>query len=192
MPRPSLKDVRSREILDAFLACVAKYGLDGSTLERIADQAGVQRTLLRHYLGNREDMVTRLMDHSLMRFMEMTQAMVEDLPSDDRWPALFERMFSTEIHEPRSAAVFQALVAACEQYPHLKEPLMSFVLEFERTIAQEIRSYFKAASTEDCAIVASGVTAIYFGVDATLPISPPEFWIDRQKQAALLLVRSLA
>ncbi|MEM6481655.1 MAG: TetR/AcrR family transcriptional regulator [Pseudomonadota bacterium] len=191
MPRPSLKNVRSREILDAFMMCVAKYGLDGSTLERIAEEAGVQRTLLRHYLGNREEMVTQLMDHTLTRFAEMTDEMVADLPETNRWPTLLERLFSNQSHQPGSAAVFQALIAASDQYPNLKDPLMSFVLDFENTLSREIKAFFTTASAEKCEVVASGITSIYFGVDAVLPLSPPDFWTDRQKKAALILQQSL-
>ena len=38
MPRPSVKAERTEEILDAFERCVARYGVEGSTLERIAEQ----------------------------------------------------------------------------------------------------------------------------------------------------------
>ena len=37
MGRPSLTEVRTVEILDAFERCVARYGLEGSSLERIAE-----------------------------------------------------------------------------------------------------------------------------------------------------------
>ena len=34
MPRPSLKAQRSEEILDAYERCVARYGVEGATLEK--------------------------------------------------------------------------------------------------------------------------------------------------------------
>ena len=72
MPRPSLKDAKSKEILDAFVRCAARFGLDGSTLERIADEAGIQRPMIRHYLGNRDQMIAKLLEHVNSRFDEMT------------------------------------------------------------------------------------------------------------------------
>ena len=68
MPRPSLKDQRSQEILDAYLTCVAHFGLDGATQERIAEEAGVKRPLLRHYLGNKDEMITALADYVVAGF----------------------------------------------------------------------------------------------------------------------------
>ena len=53
MGRPDLTEVRTAEILDAFERCVARFGLEGSSLERDAEEAGMKRSILRHYIGNR-------------------------------------------------------------------------------------------------------------------------------------------
>lgn len=55
--------MRRPQILDAFAACVARYGIDGSTLDRVAEEAGVTRALVRHYLGNRDEVVVALAEH---------------------------------------------------------------------------------------------------------------------------------
>ena len=62
MPRPSLKLQRSEEILDAFERCVARYGIEGTTLEKTAEEAGLQRSLLRHNVGNRDDLLNSLVN----------------------------------------------------------------------------------------------------------------------------------
>ena len=41
MARPIVKDQRRAEILDAFEACVARYGVEGATLAKTAEQAGL-------------------------------------------------------------------------------------------------------------------------------------------------------
>lgn len=60
MGRRSLAEERRGEILAAFERCIAREGID-VPLERIADEAGVQRSLIRHYLGNRDELVDQLM-----------------------------------------------------------------------------------------------------------------------------------
>lgn len=59
MGRKSMAEARRAEILAAFERCIARDGLD-VPLERIADEAGVQRSLIRHYLGNRDELVAQL------------------------------------------------------------------------------------------------------------------------------------
>ena len=138
MPRPSLKDVRTEELLDAFVRCVARFGLDGSTLERISEEAGVGRPLLRHYLGNREEMVELLLAHVLERFARMTDELIALLPSGNRVSALMDILFSQADQLPENAAVFQALVASSDRHPGVESSLMAFVHEFEAAIAAEI------------------------------------------------------
>ena len=43
MARPSVKDERTEAILAAFERCVARHGVEGATLQRTADEAGLAR-----------------------------------------------------------------------------------------------------------------------------------------------------
>jgi AcrR family transcriptional regulator len=69
MPRPNLSSTRRPQILDAFSTCIARYGLEGTSLERIAAEAGMKRTILRHYVGNRDNLVIETAQRILDRFM---------------------------------------------------------------------------------------------------------------------------
>ena len=70
MGRPNLTEIRSAEILDAFERCVARYGLEESSLERVADEAGMKRSILRHYVGNREDLVQGLAERVVTKYRQ--------------------------------------------------------------------------------------------------------------------------
>lgn len=56
--RPSLQDERRREILWAFIELVADRGLEHVSLDDVATAAGVQRAALRHFVGNRDDLIS--------------------------------------------------------------------------------------------------------------------------------------
>lgn len=56
--RPSVHDQRKREIVWAFIELVADKGLEHISLDDVAAAAGVQRAALRHFVGNREDLVS--------------------------------------------------------------------------------------------------------------------------------------
>jgi TetR/AcrR family transcriptional repressor of bet genes len=56
--RPSLQDQRRREIVWAFIELVADKGLEHVSLDDVAARAGVQRAALRHFVGNREDLIS--------------------------------------------------------------------------------------------------------------------------------------
>ena len=187
MARPSLKETRSEEILDAFIQCVARYGLDGSTTERIAETANVGRPLLRHYLGNRDEMVTRLLDHVTSRFTKMTDELVNSLPQKNRFETLMNRLFERKTNASENAAVFQALVAASDRHKEIRKPLISFITRFEKAITVEIMREKPKTDIETCRIAASGISAIYFNTDAIMPLKPTKTWRNYQKLAAQAL-----
>ncbi|MEO1194208.1 MAG: TetR/AcrR family transcriptional regulator [Pseudomonadota bacterium] len=191
MGRPSLKKERAFEILEAFMRCVARYGLDGSTQDRIAEEAGVNRTLLRHYVGNRDEMVAALLDHIESRFDEMTLALVQDLPPQERSRRLLDRLFAAETHATIDAAVYQALVAASDRYPGIRDRLTDFLDRFEATLAQEFAREHPSAESETCSMVATGIAAIYFSFDSSLPLKPPPSWRLRHRAAADALLERL-
>jgi TetR/AcrR family transcriptional regulator, transcriptional repressor of bet genes len=49
---------RRRQIIDATVDCMAAHGVGGTTLERIADAAGMARGHVRHFAGNRDELLT--------------------------------------------------------------------------------------------------------------------------------------
>ena len=50
-------DDRRRSLMEATLTCVARHGLHGATVRRITEEAGVTVGLVRHYFGNKDDMI---------------------------------------------------------------------------------------------------------------------------------------
>ncbi len=58
-------DLRER-LLDATVACFARYGIDGSSLRQIATEAGVTPALLHYYFGGKEALVEAVIEERLM------------------------------------------------------------------------------------------------------------------------------
>lgn len=67
MARARVEAERLEAILEAFEACVVRQGIERTTLEDIARQAGQPRSLVRYFAGNRDDLVAMLVDRLLKR-----------------------------------------------------------------------------------------------------------------------------
>jgi AcrR family transcriptional regulator len=80
MPRPSIAAERREEILQAFETCALRKGLDATTLADVAEEAGLPRPLVRHFMGNRADMVTGLIERMMSR---ATQAIEHAIAAAD-------------------------------------------------------------------------------------------------------------
>ncbi|MCJ1960472.1 TetR/AcrR family transcriptional regulator [Novosphingobium mangrovi (ex Hu et al. 2023)] len=50
-------DERRQSLMEATLTCVARHGLDGTTVRRITEEAGVTPGLVRHYFGSKEELI---------------------------------------------------------------------------------------------------------------------------------------
>ena len=77
MGRKSLSEERAKQIINAFATCILKYGLHDSSLERIAEEAGVKRSIIRHYIGNRNEVLKALVDRITCRYIQELVAATE-------------------------------------------------------------------------------------------------------------------
>lgn len=188
MPRPSLKDQRSEQILDAYLTCVARFGLEGATQERIATEAGVKRPLLRHYLGNREDMIAALAAHVIAAFAEVTQALEAHFAATGTPAELIDALFEgDDAHDPRLMLAWQALATAAQNDPDLSRQLTQSYADFLAVIETVLTRAHTHAPAERIRAAAHGITACIQTIDALQPISPPAAWRTDLKAAALTL-----
>jgi AcrR family transcriptional regulator len=79
--RPSLAADRRRQVLDAFIELVADSGLEGMTLDDVAARAGVQRSVIRHYVGNRADLVQAAITELTARYTASVRRAVGSEPT---------------------------------------------------------------------------------------------------------------
>ncbi|MES0825410.1 TetR/AcrR family transcriptional regulator [Ruegeria sp. SCP11] len=192
MPRPSLKDQRSHEILDAYLTCVARFGLDGATQERIAEEASVKRPLLRHYLGNKDEMITALAEYVIAGFADSLEGLCQALPEDALPSDLVELLFSEDSGtDPRLMLAYQALVTAVPERPDLRQGLMESLTEFLDVVEAILRRAAKSASDANIRAATQGISAIFVSMDALSPLDPPQAWRAELKLAASMLATAL-
>jgi AcrR family transcriptional regulator len=64
MGRPSVRDQRREEIIDAVQKCIVDFGLTNTTLARIAERAGMQQSAIAHFVGNRDEVINAALERS--------------------------------------------------------------------------------------------------------------------------------
>jgi len=99
MARAKIEDKRKEQILQAFEACVIRHGLAKTTLQKVADEVGLPRSLVRYFVGNRSDMVDLL----IARMIERGEAMLATAQQggkasnlNDLLDTVFDGAFSNE------------------------------------------------------------------------------------------------
>ncbi|USG61102.1 TetR/AcrR family transcriptional regulator [Sneathiella marina] len=191
MARPTVKDERQKQILDAFATCVARYGVEGATLEKTAKQAGLARALIRHNVGNRIDLLDALLEQFLENSRHVTEDMVSALPEHNRTRTLCDWLFDPSSSDAQLVLVANALIAAASTNKTLARKMREWMHTFVAAINQVITEEYPEANVEKVSAVALGVTGIYFNVEALYPLGNVTVLAKDSKRAALLLLDTL-
>ena len=75
MGRPSNREERRRDILEAALVVMAKSGYDGASVQAIAKQAGLSAGLLHHHFGSKAAVLEALLLDLERRVRERAEAL---------------------------------------------------------------------------------------------------------------------
>lgn len=192
MARPSNKEEKAELILDAFERCIAKVGVEGATLKLVAEEASMARALLRHHVGNREDLIDAMVQRFLQRSSALNQELLAYLPSENRVPALLEVLFSPEnLQYSNDILVAEALINAAQTRPELSDKLLPWYQEFELIITDELACEYNASSKEDIEIVATGIVGIYFNVYSITGLGQVEKMLRLSQGACRKLISTL-
>ena len=192
MGRPNLTEVRTAEILDAFERCVAQFGLIGTSLERVADEAGMKRSILRHYVGNRDDLIHALAERVVAKYKSHFQRLLENASEKRRISDLLDLFFPDKpVESAESVMVVEALIAAGDKYPKVRELMLGYVDDLVSQTAVELRSAYPQATKQRCWGVAYGVVSICFNQESLSPLGLPSKYLTAARACSERLIQSL-
>lgn len=142
MGRPSLARVRRSQIVSAFIGLIAERGLEGVTLDDVAGAAGVQRAALRHFIGNREDLIIAAIEE-LTRSYEADVGWAEETTLDQ----LLGAMFSSELigNHPVEQQAWNELLAEAVRRPSTRGTIISAYDRHLGMLATAIRREYPQA-----------------------------------------------
>ncbi len=161
MARPSVADERRGQILDATLATIAERGISGTTLDRIADTAGMSRGHVRHFAGNRD----RLLLDAAKHFYADETGSPAILPTAvDSLSAAIDYLFGEEFSSSNSEnAIALAFVELSRSSPDIAAVLTEAYSSARTRLAAYVAAAKPALDPADCDWPAEGVLAIALG-----------------------------
>lgn len=193
MGRPDLTAVRTEEILDAFEHCVARYGLHGSSLERVAEQAGMKRSVVRHYMGNRDEMIVALAERVTAECHAQLETYVASASEQLRVDQLLAFFFpNTQADTTDSLMAVESLIAAAEDYPRVQELMTGYVEEMVNMTTDQLRLAHPNATKAQCWTVAYGVVGICYNHASLAPLALPTKYLKAARASARALTDTLS
>jgi AcrR family transcriptional regulator len=173
MGRPSMAAERREQILAAVTQCVGEYGLEGTTLERVAETSGFSRGHIRHYVGNREEMLEQFQHRLTSRYVERMREVYEAAEPGTRGTALVRFLFGKEWAPGADSAAINALMWAAAREESVRSHLRSNYLAMERTLVRALRADYPQAPPAECASTAYTLLCLAFAHSTLLELSFP-------------------
>lgn len=188
MGRKSLATERRAEILAAFEHCIVSDGLDVS-LERVAAVAGVQRSIIRHYLGNREQVLDELITRITREYLGQIRDALAETSIDTAPGRLLDMLFE---RAPENASwdkiIVDVLVSAKERYPRARQQLNDMFRAIVDLLAGELGRRYPLAPRERQRSVAYALFCLAMTNDDMLWLGfDPSYTASVRDSAALLL-----
>jgi len=78
MGRPSRREERRKQIVEAFSRVLARHGYAGATIAATADEAGVAPGLVHHHFDGKEDLLTTLLQELVSGFRQRVRHQQDD------------------------------------------------------------------------------------------------------------------
>lgn len=126
MGRKSLEEIRTQQLLEAFIACIPENGVDGTSLEKIAEKAGVTRSIIRHYIGNREMLMAELINHITKTSLVEFERILND-PEKTVMERLNIALFAPRDNWQTDKIVLNELVNAKEQSASIQKQIAALI-----------------------------------------------------------------
>jgi AcrR family transcriptional regulator len=160
MARPSLAEQRRPQLLDAYASCLVRYGVEGTTLDRVAEEAGVTRGLVRHYLGNRDEIERALGEHVREGYAVWLEELVGMSDREDRLDAAIDGILS---EQPRKLySVIDALFREAPLDPQIAGVLREIYTGFEHAMDVELAAALPASDAKARRRVAYAIVCMAF------------------------------
>ncbi|MFT4082876.1 MAG: TetR family transcriptional regulator [Nocardioides sp.] len=193
MGRPSLAEPRREQMLAAITRCIAKHGLAASTQEVIARESGFSRSHIRHYLGNREAVISAVWDHMLTPYsIKLTEALDDEDPAV-RTAQVIDFLFGPEMERKPEDLAIEALIDGSTRHPVLRRRIERTYHELEAQIATHLRSVNPRLSVAEAEEAGFAIVALSFGTSSLCDLGFPETrWLAMKATASRIIDHALA
>ena len=193
MGRKNLKDQRSSEIIAALERCIEKKGLESTTLEQVAQEAGTSRRIIRHYLGNREEMILTAINQIEKKHMDSAMEVMGDFQSEARLESALDYLFGKKFNSLPLNNLLAGLLASAVRGDDVIQGAMKRIYnKFQSTIEDELKRAFPRTERNDCRKAAFTIMTLAFGSGWMMQIGFSKQLTENNKATAFKVIQNLA
>jgi AcrR family transcriptional regulator len=191
MGRKSRGEERRETILAAFERCIARYGID-VPLEQIADEARIKRSMIRHYLGNRDELVDQVIARIAVGYPTLVAELLAAAVAGGV-AGVLDALFPTNPSATDWDNVIMAVVNTAQgRYPQAKQRLAAMMEQLVATVADTLAQLFPQAEAGRRSQIAYALLCLVQTHESLLWLGLDPHYSAAARASALLLLDSLA
>lgn len=191
MGRKSLKEQRVNEILNAFELCLVNKGLKSSSLDDIAIQAGMARKMLRHYVGNRNELIALGVSRIIERFNSAILEILDSKDTQNRFHNGIDFIFSEAFNDLPETKLVAALLPESLYDDNVKTAVQSIYISFKSGLEQELERFIPYSKMVERERTAYSIMCLAFGGGWMRNIGFDHKLNEQNKRIAISLITQL-
>ena len=152
----------------------------------------MKRSILRHYIGNRDEMIVALAERVVSKYRGAFQDFLGQTSDKNRPKELLSYFFPDKpVESTEDILVVEALIAAGEQYPDVRQLMFGYIDGLVTDLSKQLRLAFPDANKQECWNVAYGVVSICFNQESLSPMQLPPKYLRAARKCSEALFQSL-
>ncbi len=191
--RPPRSEERRLQIVEAFGRCLARNGLEATTLDDVAREAGLQRAMIRHYVGNRDTLVREATEHLAAQYRSRAAHALDQEGDALDVDALLDFFFLGDFVSgmPEQDRVVDSLLAAAASDPEACASLRSMYESFDELVRKHLTRCVPSAGPDRLAGVSWAIVCLAEQNTIMLGLGVPSRRSQELREIAYALVDSL-
>ena len=162
MPKVGMQPIRRKQLINATIQCIYQYGLLGTTVKKVSEQAGVSTGIINHYFGSKDDMLEATMREILRRHQALgIQKLRQCDTPESRIRAIIEINFSLEQTDPATVCTWLAFWAQAMHVPALSRLQRVNTRRLQTNLLYSLKSLLPEDQAEQAA---EGLAALIDGL----------------------------
>ena len=146
--RTRIQEEKEEVILEAALDVFSLRGFRGSTIDQIAEVAGMSKPNLLYYFRTKEGMHRALIDRVLENWLEPLRAFDPEGDPEEEVRSYIRRKLEMARDFPRESRLFANEIL--QGAPHIEDMLRGQLKDLVDEKAEVIRSWIRAGKIRDC------------------------------------------
>jgi AcrR family transcriptional regulator len=191
MGRKNLAETRTNEILEALARCLVKYGLD-ATLEQIAEEANMTRSIIRHYIGNREEVLNTLIERIAQDYIALLNEAASTIPQSQMIEATLDYLFDTPTnYDYNDKLIIDVMMTAKDRYPQAKQIIMALIQQLVDMFAHDLMQAYPNADKIQCHQVAYSIICLALSHESLVFAGISDMYQQAARLSSEALIKTL-